>query len=680
MKLNIYFIIIFISLNFLGTICSAQDDDDDDDIDIHDHIRSIKGIPTPENRDDLFFLKAGQIDPSGFLEYAESLLRQSDYENRSFFSGLGFTIQEEIKKICNLLPYRKRRYCLNNSYDTFLAPFILLKMQNNRILLPDDYYPVGELPEDIARLAREKLRSNCLAICKDKSIGEVLTHGSISQYNQTVHKLTELGSPCLKMALYSLGKQYKKYNEKIKPTGNCKQETGRQKNICERLKRNHEQITQRISDLVDIVTPQSSSETTLSLSASCLENNSSINIIDNFLKEVEDAHNCSEYQSGEERELYPRNRAKGGYKIKKEADGSYTVSMAIEFSYQYLQKLDHKKDRDPLALPSSHIFDSASYQNQTHNVYMQKTTECLNWANDYMLGPNGEQLNIVITDGKEDTCTPKHHIQIHRYFNRPNSANYSEDIDCPTMVHEVLHNAGLVDEYKEKATGKYVDVDTGEVIEVKNGPPPEYQEAFLPNQNCRVTQYNTIMSNQYERWGNTIRDDNRSISNGLVLSMPLQLPQDSLIDPIHFNAILYGNCEKKEDVRIYRQCSKLAYMTSYQEGTSNSACPSLKTECEKQNILGKSREELQKEYNLLGLNLRTLNSFINKFGRNLITLEQAAVQTGSIDSQRFRCSYPPRRLDISVCKENLRGFIKLYKQDRDELIQKQKRLRILMRQ
>ena len=472
MNLNAYFIIIFISLNLLGTICFAEYD-----IDIHDHIRSIKGIPTPENRNDLFVLKGGQVDPSIFLEYAENLLRQSDYKNREFFSGLGFAIRGELEKLCNSLHYLRRKYCLNNSYDTSLAPFTLLKMQNSRILLPDSYYSVGELPENITMTASEKLRSNCLAICKDESIGKVLSHGSTSQYRQTIRKLTEMGPSCLKMALYSLGEQYEKYNERIKPTGTCEQETGRQKNICEKLKRDHEQITQRISDLADIVTSQNSSETTLSLTAFCLGNNSSIDTIGKFFKDLKDEHDCSKYQHGEEREFYPG--ISNGYKVKKEVNGSYTISMAMDFSYHYLQTLDSIKDRDPLALPSSQIFESASYQNQIHNLSMQKMTECINRANVKMLGPNGEQLNIVITDGKEDTCTPKHRIQIHRYLASANSIDYPEDINCPTMVHEVLHNAGFVDEYKEKRNGEYVYVDTGRVTRVEGGTPPEYQEVFL---------------------------------------------------------------------------------------------------------------------------------------------------------------------------------------------------------
>ena len=542
-------------------------------------------------------------------------------------------------------------------------------------------------------IARGKLQSNCLNTCRDNDIGKVLSHGSISRYRQTVRKLTELGPSCLKMALYSLGQQLTNYNQdlmrmkRIGPPENCEQETGLQKNICERLKRDHEQITQRISDLADLVISQNSSGTTLSLNASCLENNSSISTIDRFFKNLKDEHDCSEYQPGEEREFYPTDFS--GYKVKKEADGNYTVSIAMEFSSHYLRKA-WESSRDMYrnnTLPSSHIFDSASYQNQVHNLHMQKITECIDRANVKMLGPNGEQLNIVITDGKKDTCTPKHYIQIHRYLDRANSANYPEDIDCPTMAHEVLHNAGLVDEYKERWDGQYVFINNGEVITAENinnepsevepvpGPPPA--RVFLLDDNCRVTQDGSIMSNQVDRWNMTFPGPMGI--GGPIGSKLSDLIEDSLIDPTHFNAILYGNCEKREDVRIYRQCSTLAYMTSYQEGTSNSDCPSLKTECERQNILGKSREELQKEYNLLGLSLRTWNRIINKQERNLITLEQAAIQNGAVDAIKFGCS-EFNMIPILDCKRNLRNSMRYNKQYRDELIQQQERLRSIMRE
>ena len=43
---------------------------------------------------------------------------------------------------------------------------------------------------------------------------------------------------------------------------------------------------------------------------------------------------------------------------------------------------------------------------------------------------------------------------------------------------------------------------------------------------------------------------------------------DSLLDPAHFNAILYGNCSKRDDVNTYRQCSSLSQTTGY-EGEEN---------------------------------------------------------------------------------------------------------------
>ena len=659
MNFNIHFI-IFISLKLISTICLANRE-------LVDHLNSIKGIPKFEYTGTLIALQDGQVDLSVLVEHVETLLRQSDYNNDRFNVRLGFLVYENIKRLCASLPSDQQvDDCLTNSIDSNHNLLLRLhEMQANRILLPDDYYPVGKIPENVAMTAHEKLQSNCLSTCKDNDIGKMLSHGSTSQYRQTIRRLTELGPSCLRMATYSLGEQLEDYNQKmrrIRFPDTCEQEIGRQKNVCERLKRDHKQITQRISDLADMIVSQNSSGTTLSLSASCLENNSSISTIYRFFKDLKNEHDCSEYQRGEEREFYPDRYS--GYRVKKETDGSYTVSMAMEFSYHYLWKAGESiRDRDTHALSSSHVFESTNYQNQTHNLFMQKITECINRANVKMLGPTGEQLNIVIKDGKKDMCTPKHHIQIYKYFDRAASATYPEDIDCIDMVHEVLHKAGLKDEYEEKWRGGYVDANTGRVIRTEDGPPSEYQEAFLPDYNCRVIQNNTIMSNHTMRWNHTFAPTR----------------PDSLLDPSHFNAILYGNCSHREDVRIYRECSELAYMTAYQNSTSNNDCPPLKAECEKQDILGIGKRKLQEDYRSLESQLHFTNSMINRMGKALITLEQAAVQTGSVDSQRFGCSYPPRRLDISVCKENLRDLIRNSKQNRDELIQKRERLRILLR-
>lgn len=81
------------------------------------------------------------------------------------------------------------------------------------------------------------------------------------------------------------------------------------------------------------------------------------------------------------------------------------------------------------------------------SAFQQRAQGCLDQYNGAMLGPNGERLTIGIIDQLPGNV--KNVVLIHRTFPRANSRNYSFDISCSTVVHEVLHLTGLVDEYRE---------------------------------------------------------------------------------------------------------------------------------------------------------------------------------------------------------------------------------------
>ena len=94
---------------------------------------------------------------------------------------------------------------------------------------------------------------------------------------------------------------------------------------------------------------------------------------------------------------------------------------------------------------------------------------------------------------------------------RQNSATYTPATDCATLLHEVLHLLGLVDEYKEAAT-EIPDPVTG-----KNRP-VDFQ--------CRpLGPPDSIMSSHFSAvW-------NLPTSGG------------SILKPAHYRFIMYPNCK-----------------------------------------------------------------------------------------------------------------------------------------
>jgi|GEM_PF-6654499 len=80
-----------------------------------------------------------------------------------------------------------------------------------------------------------------------------------------------------------------------------------------------------------------------------------------------------------------------------------------------------------------------------------RVSSCLSSLKGYLKSPDGEEMNIRLVDQakKDHFLVPETTIKIVGANARSNSASYEEDIDCPTITHEVMHLFGLCDEYEE---------------------------------------------------------------------------------------------------------------------------------------------------------------------------------------------------------------------------------------
>ena len=88
-----------------------------------------------------------------------------------------------------------------------------------------------------------------------------------------------------------------------------------------------------------------------------------------------------------------------------------------------------------------------------------------------------------------------------------------------------------------------------------------------------MSEENSIMTNDEDRWVNVF--DSKT--------------ETSLLDPTHFNVILYRGCSKRDDVRLYNECRL------HTQTTEHYACREKKFYCDNQNILGRDKSrELQR--------------------------------------------------------------------------------------
>ena len=142
---------------------------------------------------------------------------------------------------------------------------------------------------------------------------------------------------------------------------------------------------------------------------------------------------------------------------------------------------------------------------------------------------------------------------------RSSNKKYESDVDCPIITHEVLHLLGLPDEYKEQHLGYYVHSVTGEINNTKAGH-NNYQYQFTYD--CRVTFSNSFMGQYWERWNNVFR----------------HRKNQSLLDPRHFNTILYGDCDSNKKIN---ECAKLAQKSSVEDKT----CMAKHNQCVEQMLM-----------------------------------------------------------------------------------------------
>ena len=254
---------------------------------------------------------------------------------------------------------------------------------------------------------------------------------------------------------------------------------------------------------------------------------------------------------------------------------------------------------------------------------MQKIQECIKEANTKMLGPNGERLEIILKDANEvNSCEYQHNILIRTPLNLYSVSyiSYPSDIDnCAVITHEVLHIFDLFDEYDKKRIRPipYPTADSHNPLENEillykiigipedNFSDNEYADCGYP-----PVQYNSIMANVLDRWDNVFK-----------------LGKDqSLLDPTHFNVILYGkSCTNREDVQLYSQCYNDIIYTS--DAVQCSAIRSKRLECRGANVLGRTQqrelEVLEHELSTNQESYRRKNNLTREKSRLPVVIEES---------------------------------------------------------
>jgi hypothetical protein len=95
----------------------------------------------------------------------------------------------------------------------------------------------------------------------------------------------------------------------------------------------------------------------------------------------------------------------------------------------------------------------------TADAMMNRVRSCLDAARPGLRGPNGEQLSLIAVTPQQASemgaiSPPAIPITVTKPRGRGNAQLYASDFNCDTILHELLHFAGLCDEYREGGSDK----------------------------------------------------------------------------------------------------------------------------------------------------------------------------------------------------------------------------------
>ena len=473
------------------------------------------------------------------------------------------TIQTTYEEIVDFLciKAKSKAACMDDSAEKLNGIYHDIQARMSKEILYPYWYE--EKDQDFSE-ALNLLNAGCATDCGDYTIAASITRSSDSKYHQLYDQIKNKDKKCQIDILQRMVDALHFYRFPRE----CMEEENKNQPVCKDMFKHVKAAKNRFLELVRLTYGEDALTKTeaQAICVECASAESAImtlrnNPILDAIKIAQRSFQCRNLKLNEEKRVYSGTGLSTSYNVKREMDGSYSIPLILKFS-------------------PGEDYNGVVSRSKVPKYYMRKVQACMAHVNQKMLGPNGEQLKInIMPDSAKHSkknCNRQEviNIKIGSSSVRSNMINYASDINCPTITHEVLHLLGLLDEYKEAKAGFYVNSKTGEQesrvlsdkkenTQLMKDKDYKFKKAF----DCRVTQINSIMSNKYIRWDNVYQGN-----------------RESLLDPGHFNSILYGDCAINQH---FNECSQLSYQYSNLDPT----CMKKKQQCESKNILKRDKQK-----------------------------------------------------------------------------------------
>lgn len=225
-----------------------------------------------------------------------------------------------------------------------------------------------------------------------------------------------------------------------------------------------------------------------------------------------------------------------------------------------------------------------------------RINKCLEEMNPKLLGPDREKITIELIPWAEKHLDKYKEIKsivfVDDKVERQNSHLYESQIDCDTILHEIFHLLGLVDEYKEtlnilpfekdcrsigpndsvmrdSASARRVvrSVSTCECSDTKLC--KSFSEEEVKALKSCPSGYSTFTLSTYfikdpkgsGNWVEETANEYRPGKSGTIFTLPPVFDSeritDSVLYPAHFRAVIFPGCKAKN--AVYYSCARDAY-------------------------------------------------------------------------------------------------------------------------
>ncbi len=147
-----------------------------------------------------------------------------------------------------------------------------------------------------------------------------------------------------------------------------------------------------------------------------------------ILQRTISAANCQSLTPGQHRRV-PATGFTRSHLLKRDSEGNYFAAFNINF-----------------------VYNNGS---MTASEMKKSVDNCLKAVRPFMKGPDGESLSLIALSPDKAQLLPEDerpevtNISVEALGFRSHSGAYRQQVDCSTIVHEMLHNLGLGDEYPE---------------------------------------------------------------------------------------------------------------------------------------------------------------------------------------------------------------------------------------